>query len=150
MTKIGHTVWAIPGGHIPLHSTGHEPENTSRDELSLLNTTDEEAQVELTIFYSDREPVNPYRLVVAARRVRQVRFNDLIDPEALPLDTPYACVLVASVPIVVQFTRLDTSQANNAVASTIAYAERRLIVAGTPLEYQPKNLASLSRQCKKR
>lgn len=124
MIKIGHTVWAIPGGHIPPRSTGREPEYTSRDELSLLNTNDNEAEVELTIFYSDREPVGPYRLVVPARRVRQLRFNDLIDPEAIPLDTPYACVLVASVPIVVQFTRLDSSQANNAVASTIAYAER--------------------------
>jgi hypothetical protein len=124
MTRaIGHTVWAVPGGHIPLYSTGHEPERTSRDELSLLNTSDKVAQVDLTIFYTDREPIGPYQLMVPARRVRQVRLNDLIDPEAIPLDTPYAAVLIATVPIVVQFTRMDSSQANNAMASTIAYSD---------------------------
>jgi hypothetical protein len=42
--------------------------------------------------------------------VRNARFNDLIDPEALPLDTPYAAVIEANVPIVVQFGRLDSGR----------------------------------------
>jgi hypothetical protein len=62
-------------------------------------------------------------LEVDARRVREVRFNDLIEPQAIPLEVPYACVIEASVPIVVQFTRQDTGQASNAQATTIAYSE---------------------------
>ena len=109
MAKIGRKTWVIPGGQIPLHSQGAEPENTSRDELFLLNTGKVEARLEMTIYYADRDPVGPYALTVPPRRMRNVRFNDLIDPEALPLDTPYAAVIGASVPIVVQFGRLDSS-----------------------------------------
>jgi hypothetical protein len=77
--------------------------------------------LQLTIYYEDHEPVGPYPLKVAAQRVRHVRFNDLIDPQALPLDTPYAVLVVADHPVVVQFTRRDTSQAANSVATTLAY-----------------------------
>lgn len=122
MSTIGSKRWAIPGGHIPLRSTGHEPEFTSRDQLHLLNTSDADASVVMVIYYSDRDPAGPYSLQVPARRVRVVRFNDLIDPQAIPLECDYACVLTSDVPIVVQFTRQDTSQAENAVTTTIGFA----------------------------
>ncbi|NLG48496.1 MAG: sensory rhodopsin transducer [Chloroflexi bacterium] len=118
---IGRKVWAIPGGHIPMGSAEPEPEFTSRDELCLLNTNEQPAQVEITIYYSTADPVGPYRLTVQPRRVRHVRMNDLIDPQAMPLDTPYASVIEADVPIVVQFYRLDSRRAENAILGTIAY-----------------------------
>jgi hypothetical protein len=117
----GAKVWAIPGGHMPLLSSGAEPRDTSHDELCVLNAGHFDAQLQLTIYYEDRESVGPYPLKVAAQRVRQVRFNDLIDPQALPLDTPYAVLVVADHPVVVQFTRRDTSQAANAIATTLAF-----------------------------
>jgi hypothetical protein len=88
----------------------------------LLNASDEEAHVEVTVFFSDREPVGPYQLTVPARRTKHVRFNELKDPEPIPTDTDYASVIEADVPIVVQHTRLDSRQAENALLSTIAYA----------------------------
>jgi len=60
---------------------------------------------------------------VGARRTAHVRFNDLDDPEPIPRDTDYASVLVSDVPIVVQHTRLDSRQAENALLTTIAYAD---------------------------
>jgi hypothetical protein len=117
----GAKVWAIPGGHMPLLSSGAEPRDTSHDELCVLNAGHFDVQLQLTIYYEDREPVGPYSLKVAAQRVRQVRCNDLIDPQALPLDTPYAVLVVADHPVVVQFTRRDTSQAANAIATTLAF-----------------------------
>lgn len=121
MAKIGRKTWVIPGGHIPLRSNGPEPESTSRDELSVLNASRSEARLKITIYYSDRDPVGPHALSVPPRRVRDVRFNDLIDPEALPLDTPYAAVIEASVPVVVQFGRLDSSRGTS--VGFIPYAE---------------------------
>ncbi len=122
MKPIGRTTWAIPGGHIPLQSHGHEPEFTSRDELSVLNASDVEAHLEITIYYADREPVGPYRLTVPARRTRHVRFNDLIDPQAIPLDTDYASVIESDVPIVVQFSRLNSSHAEVAFFSIVPFS----------------------------
>ena len=121
---IGHRRWAIAEGYIPGWSNGPEPQFTSHETACLLNASDEDAHVEITIFFSDREPVGPYHLTVRARRTLHVRFNELEDPEPIPKDTDYASVIESDVPIVVQHTRLDSRQAENALLSTIAYASK--------------------------
>jgi hypothetical protein len=122
MTAFGRRRWAIPGGRIPPESTGHEPEHTSRDEISVLNTSADEAHVQLTVFFEDRDPVGPYALSVPAQRLKVVRFNDLINPEAIPLGTCFAAVIESSVPVIVQFLRLDSRRAENALLGMLAYA----------------------------
>ena len=119
---IGRRRWAIAEGYIPGWSTGPEPQFTSHETACLLNTGDEAANVEITAYFSDREPAGPYRMTVPPRRTLHVRFNELEDPEKIPLDTDYASVIESDVPIVVQHTRLDSRQAENALLSTIAYA----------------------------
>lgn len=120
---IGKREWVIPGGRVPLRSTGEEPAMTSRDELRLLNASDKPATVVLTVYYTDRDPVGSYEVEVAARRLRRVRVNDLIDPLPVPLETDYALVIRADRPIVVQFSRYDTSSATAAEMGTIGYSE---------------------------
>jgi len=118
---IGHRRWAIAEGYIPGQSTGPEGTMTSHETACILNTSNADAHVEITVFFSDREPAGPYRITVPARRTLHQRFNDLTDPEPVPRDTPYASVLTSDVPIVVQHTRLDSRQAENALLSTIAF-----------------------------
>ncbi|PZG22040.1 hypothetical protein C1I95_06190 [Micromonospora craterilacus] len=108
MAQLGARVWVVPGGHIPFGGSGPEPEFTGFEQLCVLNTGDSEAELALFFYYADTEPVGPYPLVVGARRIRHVRVNDLIDPEAVRLDRPYGCVLRSPVPVVVQFLRQDT------------------------------------------
>lgn len=119
---IGHRRWAIAEGYIPSGSTGQGPEFTSHETACILNATDEDAEVTLTLYFVDREPAGPYRVSVPARRTLHLRFNDLDDPEPVPRDTDYASVIESTVPIVVQHTRLDSRQAENALLSTIAFA----------------------------
>ena len=118
---IGRKTWAIAEGYIPGWSNGPEPEFTSHEAFCILNATDDEAHIELTIYYADREPVGPYQLTVSARRTRHFRFNNMKDPEPIPRATSYASVFQSDVPVVVQYTRLDSRQAENAVMTTIAY-----------------------------
>lgn len=120
---IGQRRWAIAEGYIPDWSHGPEPQMLSHETACLLNAGDEDAHVEITLFYKDREPVGPYRLTVPARRTCHLRFNDLTDPQPVPRATDYASVIESDVPIVVQHTRLDSRQAENALITTIAYAE---------------------------
>lgn len=119
---IGHTCWVIAEGYIPAYSTGSEPQFTSHETACLLNTSDQDAHVEITIYFSDQEPIGPYQVTVPARRTKHLRFNDLTEPEPIKRDTDYASVIKSDVPIVVQHTRLDSRQAENALLSTIAYA----------------------------
>lgn len=123
MQAIGRTRWAIAEGYIPGASTGPAPAMTSHETVCLLNATDEDAAVQITVYFADREPAGPYRLTVPARRTRHVRFNDLTDPEPVPRDTDYASVITSSVPIVIQHTRLDSRQAANALMTTIAFGD---------------------------
>ena len=119
---VGRRRWAIADGYIPSWSNGPEPQLASHEAACLLNISDEEANVEITLYFEDREPAGPYRLRVPAGRTRHVRFNELDDPEPIPKDTDYASMIESDVPIVVQHTRLDSRQAENALFSTIAYA----------------------------
>jgi len=120
--SIGQRTWAIAEGYIPAESTGPEPEMTSHETACLLNPSDEDAEVEITVYFGDRDPAGPYRVAVPARRTAHVRFNELDDPEPIPRETDYASVISSSVPIVVQHTRLDSRQSENALMTTVAYA----------------------------
>ncbi len=118
---IGKQRWAIAEGYIPGWSHGPEPEMTSHESICLLNAGDEEAHVTITVYFTDREPAGPYRIHVPARRTRHIRLNELHDPEAIPIETPFASLIDSDRPIVVQHTRLDSRQAENALISTIAF-----------------------------
>jgi hypothetical protein len=119
---IGRKYWAIAEGYIPPQSHGPAPEMTSHEAVCLLNTTEQEAHVEITIYFSDRDPVGPYRVNVEPRRTKHLRFNNLEDPAPIPRGTDYASTIESDVPIVVQHTRLDSRQDANALLSTIAFA----------------------------
>ena len=120
---IGKKIWAIAEGYIPEYSNGPEPEMLSHETACILNTHDQPANVEITIYFTDREPAGPYRVTVEARRTKHVRFNDLKDPEPIPRGTDYSSVLISDLPIIVQHTRLDSRQDANALMTTTAYSE---------------------------
>jgi hypothetical protein len=119
--SVGVKEWVIAEGYIPPESHGPKPEMLSHETVCLLNAGDKDANVEITIYYSDREPVGPYKLTVPARRTQHVRFNNLRDPEPIPRGTDFSSVIRSDVPVVAQHTRLDSRQAENALLSTVAY-----------------------------
>ena len=119
---IGRTQWALAEGYIPDGSHGPEPEMTSHETICFLNAGDEDAHVEITIFFEDRDPVGPYEVTVPAQRTEHVQFNDFEDPEPIPKGTAFASTIESDQPIVCQHTRLDSRQAENALLSTVPYA----------------------------
>lgn len=118
---MGKRRWAIPEGFIPETSTGPEPEMASHETVCILNTGEEDAEIEITVYFADRDPAGPYEATVPARRTRHLRFDELDDPEPVPKGTPFASVVEADHPVVVQHTRLDSRQAENALLTTIAH-----------------------------
>jgi hypothetical protein len=119
---IGHTRWAIAEGYIPANESGEDdPRFISHEAACLLNCGDRDAEVRITLYFADREPVGPYRATVPARRTLHLRFNDLDDPEPVPRDTDYASLIESDQPIVVQHTRLDSRRDALALLSTTAF-----------------------------
>lgn len=98
---IGRRKWAIAEGYIPEGSHGPAPDMTSYETVCMLNAADRDAHVEITVFYTERDPVGPYRITIPARRTRHIRFNELTDPERIPPGTDFASVIESDVPIVV-------------------------------------------------
>lgn len=117
-----NNIWVIPAGHIPLQSTGEEPAFTSRDQICILNRNDAPAMITIMIYYENESPAGPYEIELKEKCVRQIRFNDLVNPFPISLDRNFAAVVESNIPIVVQFTRMDTSQAMLAGFTTMAFA----------------------------
>ena len=85
--------WAIVQGWIP--ATGDET-------VSLLNVSGQKAHVEITIYYSHRDPAGPYCITVPEGGTEHVHLNRLTDPEPIPRKTNYESTIESDVPIVVQ------------------------------------------------
>lgn len=118
---VGTTRWAIGDGWIPPYSTGEDPALHSHECLALLNAGETDANVEIHLYFVDREPAGPYRVTVPPRRVHHVTLNYLADPEPVPVATDFSAVVTSSSAIVVQHTRLDSRQEANALFSTMAF-----------------------------
>ena len=110
----------VADGYIPEWSQGPAPEFTSHEAACILNAGSDPANLRLTVYFEDRDPVE-YALRVPGRRTVHQRMGELSDPEPIPRGVGYAYVVESDVPVVVQHTRLDSRQAANALVSTIAY-----------------------------
>lgn len=121
MSILGKTSWAIAEGFIPGGSVSQDPALVSHETACILNAADSEAHVTITVYFTDREPIGPYRATVPPRRCLHLRFNDLDRPEPIPRDTSYASLIQSDVPIVVQHSRLDSRNPAIALLSTIAF-----------------------------
>lgn len=121
MEDVGKKTWAIAEGYIPSKSNGQEPDMTSHDTLCVLNRAKQVAKLTVWIYFEDKDPVGPYELSVPSQRTKHFRFNDLNVPAEIPRDTDYASLITSDIPVVIQYTRLDSRQAENAIFSTIPF-----------------------------
>jgi hypothetical protein len=117
----GKRKWFVPDGYLPSASSG---DALSHEAACLLNVSDTDANLRLTFYFEDRDPIGPVAFTLAARRTWHVRLDDpaSLDGIELPRDVPYAYTVESDVPVVLQHSRLDTS-AGYTLFTTIAYGE---------------------------
>jgi hypothetical protein len=118
----GARLWFIPDTYLATPPNRDGP-YFSHEAICILNTGPRPAHIALDFYFEDRPPVKDIRLVVHAERAAHVRLDR---PEALggyvvPRDTPYAVRLRSDEPVIVQYSRLDTTQPNLALMTTMAY-----------------------------
>lgn len=116
----GARVWLIPDGYIPEQSTG---EGRSHEAICVLNSSDTDASLSVTFYFEDQEPIKGVSVTVPAERTRHVRTDlpDHIGGVEVPRGMPYAVRVESDVPVVVQHSRMDTSQEALALMTTLAH-----------------------------
>jgi hypothetical protein len=90
--------WAIAEECIPFYSNGLQPNSSSYETIPIIDPGNSDAHVEITIYYSDKEPVGPYRLNVSTRRHKSVIFNNLTEGESIPQHTYFTKMIASDVP----------------------------------------------------
>lgn len=101
----GKKVWIFPDAELPPVGVNLIPGHES---IIITNTCDQIANIKVTLFYPDKEPVS-FTTTVDARRVRCMRTNEEKDFGTLTaeFEQQYAIMLESDVPVVAQYGRAE-------------------------------------------
>jgi len=117
---IGKQTWIIPDGFLQPISTGNQ---ISHEAVCVLNLTGDHAKIQLTFYFEDMNPLDSFWAECGPNRTHHIRLDKLkdIDGNEVPRGVPYAIKVDSNVPIIVQHSRLDTSQEALALFTTMGY-----------------------------
>lgn len=119
---IGKKCWIIPDCELPMPGEGILKGHES---VIIVNDNEEDVNIDVTLYFSDKECYNGIKWSVGAKKVRCFRMNNKDDMSGfeVPYDTQYAMKINSSGNIVVQYGRLDNRQTNLAYYTTLGYSE---------------------------
>ena len=119
---VGKKVWILPDCELPKAGEGVAKGHES---VIIVNDSECDAEISVKLFFTDKEAYDKIKWTVKSGRVRCFRTNNIDDMCGfeVPLETQYAMKLESSENIVVQYGRLDNTQANLAFYTTMGYAE---------------------------
>jgi hypothetical protein len=115
----GAKLWYIPDCWLPVGASGSAE---SHEAICVMNVTDEDAELTMTVYFADREPIRDVRIEVPAERTRHLGMNepDHIGGVEIPREVGYAVRIESNVPVLVQYTRLDCSAPHMTLMTTMA------------------------------
>lgn len=106
----GKCVWIFPDAELPPAGVNLIPGHES---IIITNVGNQDANVKITLLYTDKDPVS-FMTQVHAMRVRCLRTNEEKDFGAFTakFDEQYAIMLESDVPIVAQYGRAEPRTVN--------------------------------------
>ena len=119
---VGKKVWILPDCELPQAGEGVAKGHES---VIIVNDSNRDAEISVKLFFTDKEAYDNIKWMVKAGRVRCFRTNNIDDMCGfkVPFETQYAMKLESNCNIVVQYGRLDNTQANLSFYTTMGYAE---------------------------
>lgn len=116
----GKQTWLIADGFM---SNTKNESYVSHEAVCVLNLSESEAEIKLTVYFEDREPLRGFTAKCASERTNHIRLDRIKNDrgESIPKETPYALLIESSVPIVCQHSRMDVSAPDMTLMTTIAY-----------------------------
>lgn len=120
MSTMGKTTWLIADGYM---SDTVKGDFVSHEAVCVLNLSGKTVHVDLTLYFEDAAPLRGFHAVCEHERTNHIRLDKLCNDEGhtIPRNKPYAILVESDQPIVVQCSRLDVSQPEYALMTTIAY-----------------------------
>jgi hypothetical protein len=121
--SYGAKGWLIVDSFLPEHSTG---DLKSHESVCVLNLNSRPAKLKITVYFEDREPLAGLEAECPGRRTVHVRLERLKNRqgEMIPLAKPMALMVESNLDVIVQHTRLDTTQPALALMTTMGYPLR--------------------------
>lgn len=117
---IGKTTWLVADGYM---SDTEKGGYVSHEAICVLNLSGKTATITITVYFEDAEPIRGIKATCAHERTNHIRLDKAVgeDGSRIPRNTPYAMLVESDTPIVVQASRLDVSQAEYSLMTTVAY-----------------------------
>lgn len=93
----------------------------SHESVCVLNTSKKQVHIKLTLYFEDVEKLDGFEVTVDGERTLHIRMDKLVNKDgiAVPKDKPYAILLASNRKIYVQYSRVDTSQNNYSMMTTM-------------------------------
>lgn len=116
----GKNVWLIADGFM---SNTKTDKNVSHEAVCVLNLSGEKANVKITVYFEDEEPLTGFSAVCENDRTNHIRLDKIVNDKGqkIPKEKPYALLIESDRPVVCQHTRLDVTSPDMALMTTIAY-----------------------------
>ena len=116
----GKNVWLIADGFM---SNTKTDKNVSHEAVCVLNLSGEKANVKITVYFEDEEPLTGFSAVCENDRTNHIRLDKIVNDngQKIPKEKPYALLIESDRPVVCQHTRLDVTAPDMALMTTIAY-----------------------------
>ena len=116
----GKNVWLIADGFM---SNTKTDKNVSHEAVCVLNLSGEKANVKITVYFEDEEPLTGFSAVCETDRTNHIRLDKIVNDngQKIPKEKPYALLIESDRPVVCQHTRLDVTAPDMALMTTIAY-----------------------------
>lgn len=118
--NAGSKTWFIPDGYFPEKSSGVF---NSHEAICVLNAGSNDALLSITLYFEDRDKMSGFEALCKAERTNHIRMDKLKDKSGngVPQGVAYAMMVESDVPVVVQYSRMDTTQAEMALMTTMAF-----------------------------
>lgn len=120
MNDFGKKQWLIADGYMSDTKNG---DYVSHEAVCVLNLNDETAKINITVYFEDREPLCGFTADCSSKRTNHIRLDKIENKDGIkiPLGVPYALLIESNVPVVCQHSRMDVSQAEMTLMTTMAY-----------------------------
>lgn len=103
--NIGKNTWVFADGDLPPQG---DQEPLGHEALMVVNPNNEDAHLNLTLFFEDKDPIEGIKLTVPAKRVNCFRMDFPIGDVKFKIPFgQYALIVQCELPVIANFGRLD-------------------------------------------